>query len=402
MPRFAYLALNQTGTEVRGTVDGPNAEWVGDKLRADSLIPIEVEDVVQQVGWIDQIREQMPVGIGDISLFSSQFALMLNTGLPILTALDLLADNSTKLRLRQALTDAIRMIREGSSLHAALDASGQFPSIYINMVKAGETSGQLAEVLEQLSVYLNREAELRGKVKKALAYPIFLVVLAFLITTFLVVAIIPKFAGILEDLGVPLPLPTQILLATSSFMVGHWPWIILAVAAAGAGSYFLLRIDAYRRRLDFLLLRLPLVGELISKNGLARFCYVLGSLLAGGIPIVDALEVARVSAGNRRIAEAIAQARREIMGGRTISEALGATGDMPSLILQMVAIGETTGSLDQVLTRVAEIYDQQVDRLTHAMVALIEPVLIVVLGVVVGFIALSLVLPMVKAVTSIG
>lgn len=402
MPRFAYLALNHAGSEIRGTVDGPNAEWVGDKLRADSLVPIEVEDVVQEVGWVDQIREQLPVGIEDISLFSSQFALMLNTGLPILTALDLLGENSTKLKLRQALADAVRMIREGSSLHAALDASGQFPSIYVNMVRAGETSGQLAEVLQQLSVYLNREAELRGKVKKALAYPIFLVVLAFAITTFLVVAIIPKFAGILEDLGVPLPLPTRILLATSSFMVGYWPWILGAVVAAGVGSYFLLRNDAHRRRLDFLLLRLPLVGELMAKNGLARFCYVLGSLLAGGIPIVDALEVARVSAGNRRIAESIAQARREIMGGRTISEALGATGDMPSLILQMVAIGETTGSLDQVLTRVAEIYDQQVDRLTHAMVALIEPLLIVVLGVVVGFIALSLVLPMVKAVTSIG
>lgn len=402
MPRFSYLALDVTGEEIRGFVDGPSADWVGQRLATDSLIPIEIDHAEPTRDAVDTLRQYLPVSVEDLALFSSQFALMLDTGLPILTALELLAGSTSKPKLRDALESAMERIRGGSNLHDALAATGQFPNIYLNMVRAAETSGTLVEVLQQLSSYLDREAELRGRLKGAMIYPAFLIVLSLAVVTFLMVAIIPKFTGVLVDMGVALPAPTRALMAISSFLVGNWPWLMLGLATVGAGAAFLWRDEAIRLRLDGLALALPGLGPLVTKSSLARLTFVLGSLLTGGIAIVEALEVAGRTAGNRKVRLAVEGARKEIIGGRGITEALAAAGAMPALVLQMVSIGEATGNLDRVLLRVSELYDQQVARTTDALLRLVEPALIVVLGGVVGFIALSLVLPMVKAVASYG
>ena len=402
MARFSYLALDVTGAEIRGFVDGPSADWVSQRLATDALIPIEIEQAEGTRDAVDALRQFLPVSVEDLALFSSQFALMLDTGLPILTALELLAGSTGKPKLRTALVDAMERIRGGSTLHDALAATGQFPGIYLNMVRAAETSGTLVEVLQQLSTYLDREAELRGRLKGAMIYPTFLIVLSLAVVTFLMVAIIPKFTKVLVDMGVDLPLPTVVLMAMSAFLVAHWPWILLGVSGLGVGAWFLMRDEAIRLRLDGLALALPGLGPLVSKSSLARLTFVLGSLLTGGIAIVEALEVAGRTAGNRRVRIAVETARKEIISGRGIAEALAASGSMPALVLQMVSIGEATGNLDRVLLRVSELYDQQVARITDALLRLVEPALIVVLGGVVGFIALSLVLPMVKAVASYG
>ncbi len=402
MPMFHYVAMDVHGQETAGAIEGPSRNWVSERLAQEDLVPLDIEERATSVTLLDHIRQILPVGVTDLSLFSSQFALMIDTGLPILTALDLLADNTTKTRLKVALEETASSIRDGNSLHQSLQATTVFPDIYINMVKAGETGGTLVEVMRQLSSYLDREAELRGKVKSAMAYPLFLIVLATVVVTFLMVAIIPRFTQILDNLNVPLPLPTRILVAMSAFLVAHWPWILSAVGLTAIGIFVLFQREDFRRRLDTFLLKVPLAGDLVRKNSLARFGYVLGSLLAGGISIVDALEVAQATCGNRRLAIAIGEARKKVIGGKSISEALESTRAMPALLIQMVSIGEATGNLDQVLTRVSDIYDEQVDRVTATMVSMIEPALIVVLGGVVGFIALSLVLPMVKAVSAIG
>jgi type IV pilus assembly protein PilC len=402
MSRFTYLAMRATGEEIRGFLDGPNADWVSDRLVSDELIPLEIEVAVEQKGALEMLRENLPVGVDDLSLFSSQFALMLDTGLPILTALELLAENATKLKLRRALLDCADQIRQGSSLTEAMSQTGQFPGIYLNMIRAAETSGTLVEVLQQLASYLDREAELRGRIKGALVYPAFLIVLSLVVVTFLMVAIIPRFTGVLVDMKVPLPLPTKILMTLSALLVAYWPWLLAALAGAAVTVFFLLRDEAIRLKLDGLALALPLIGEMVAKNSLARMSFVLGSLLAGGIPIVDALDVAGGTVGNRHVQQSLADARRRIIQGSGISEAMSQSGTMPSLVLQMVSIGEATGNLDRVLLRVSDLYDQQVARVTDSLVRLVEPALIVVLGVVVGFIALSLVLPMVKAVASFG
>jgi type IV pilus assembly protein PilC len=402
MPRFAYSALDASGREILGEVDAPDAGWVSQQLADDELIPLEIAESVADEHWADVFRKHMPIGVDDLSLFSSQFAIMLDTGLPIVAALELLAESSPKMKMRQALTDAISMVREGTPLNAALAKVGPFPPIYINMVRAGETSGTLVEVLQQLSSYLDRDAELKGRLKGAMAYPIFLVVLSLAVVTFLMVAIIPKFTEMLTKLGVDLPLPTRALIAMSSFFVHQWVWLVLGLGAVIGTIFWLLRDPALRLKLDATLLKLPLVGELISKNSLARFCFVLGSLLHGGIAIVDALEISGRTAGNRQVSASVADARKQIIAGRGISDALSSAGTIPALVRQMVKIGEATGNLDTVLLRIAEIYDQQVRRSTDILVRLIEPAMIVVLGGVVGFIAVSLVLPMVKAVASFG
>ncbi len=402
MPRFSYLALDTSGEEIHGFVDGPSADWVSQRLATDALIPIEIDLAEGSRDAVDTLRKYLPVSVEDLALFSSQFALMLDTGLPILTALDLLAGSTSKPKLRDALEEAMERIRGGTTLHDALAGTGQFPGIYLNMIRAAETSGTLVEVLQQLSSYLDREAELRGRLKGAMIYPTFLIVLSLAVVTFLMVAIIPKFTKVLVDMGVELPWPTLALMAISSFLMAHWPWILLGVSGLGVGTWFLLRDEAIRLRLDGLALALPGVGPLVSKSSLARLTFVLGSLLTGGIAIVEALEVAGRTAGNRRVRLAVEGARREIISGRGIAEALSASGAMPALVLQMVSIGEATGNLDRVLLRVSELYDQQVARITDGLLRLVEPALIVVLGGVVGFIALSLVLPMVKAVASYG
>lgn len=402
MPRFSYLAIDGTGREVRGQLEGPTASWVSERLYADQLVPVEIEHKEKDADALDALRQYLPVSVEDLSLFSSQFALMLETGLPILTALDLLAENATKPRLRQALEGARQRIREGNSLHDALEQADQFPPIYLNMIRAAETSGTVVEVLRQLSSYLDREAELRGRLKGALIYPIFLVLLALGVVIFLMVAIIPKFTQVLVNMGVELPWPTRALMAMSAFTTSYWYVLVLVAAAAGAAVWALARDEELRLRIDGLLLALPGVGSLVSKASLSRLSFVLGSLLRGGIAIVEALDVAGRTAGNRKVAAAVADARRQIISGRGIADALEHAGTMPSLVLQMVSIGEATGNLDEVLIRVSELYDQQVARATDGLLKLVEPIMIVVLGGIVGFIALSLVLPMVKAIASFG
>lgn len=402
MGRFAYSALDPGGQEIRGEVDGPDEDWVSQQLVDDDLIPLEILPRETEEHWLDAVRKHLPVSVEDLSLFSSQFAIMLDTGLPMVSALELLAENSTKLKLRYALQSSAERIREGSQLHGALRETGQFPEIYLNMVQAGESSGGLVEVLQQLASYLDRDAELKGRVRGALAYPVFLVLLSLAVVTFLMIAIIPKFTEVLTKMGVELPLPTRILIALSAFLTQQWPWILGGVAALGGGILWLLRDESARTRLDAALLDLPIFGELLSKNSLARFSFVLGSLLQSGIAIVEALEISGRTAGNRQIRNSIFDARRQIIAGRGISDALSGAGTIPALVRQMVKIGEATGNLDRVLIRVSEIYDQQVRRATDVLVSLIEPSLIVVLGGVVGFIAISLVLPMVRAVASYG
>jgi type IV pilus assembly protein PilC len=402
VPRFTYLALDGDGREIRGRLDGPSADWVGERLFADELIPVEIDHDEGETDALDTIRQHLPITVEDLSLFSNQFALMLDTGLPILTALELLAENSTKPRLTRALDSAIADIRSGSSLHEALSATGRFPGIYLNMIRAAETSGTVVEVLRQLGGYLDREAELRNRLKGALIYPVFLVILAAAVVVFLMVAIIPKFTKVLVQMGVELPWPTRALIATSGFVTESWPWLLAGLAGLAVGAWVLIRDEELRLRLDGLLLAVPGIGALVGKASMSRLCFVLGSLLRGGIAIVEALDVAGATAGNRRIAASVRDARGQIVAGRGIADALAHAGTMPSLVLQMVSIGEATGNLDAVLIRVSELYDEQVARATNSMLKLVEPALIVVLGGIVGFIALSLVLPMVKAIASFG
>lgn len=402
MPRFVYLALDSAGQEIRGKLDGPTAEWVGERLHADQLLPVEIEHDRPETDTFDAMRQFLPVTVEDLSLFSSQFALMLQTGLPILTALELLAETTSKPRLRDALVSARQRIREGGSLHEALEATGQFPGIYLNMIRAAETSGTVTEVLLQLASYLDREAELRGRLKGALIYPIFLILLATGVVTFLMVTIIPRFTKVLVHMGVELPWPTRALIAISEFMTSYWYVLVLGVVGLGVAAWAIARDEELRLRLDGLLLATPGLGTLIGKASLSRLSFVLGSLLRGGIAIVEALEVASRTAGNRKVAAGVQDARRQIIAGRGIADALEHSGTMPRLVLQMVSIGEATGNLDEVLIRVSELYDQQVARATDGLLKLVEPALIVVLGGVVGFIALSLVLPMVKAIASFG
>jgi type II secretory pathway component PulF len=402
MALYDYIALTASGEEVHGVLQGPSPAWVGTHLRQRQLVPLEVTPARPREGSLAQLRRHLPVTPDDLALLSSQCAVMLEAGVPIVAALELLADNNSKVRLRNGLQQAVGVVRDGGSLHEGLTQSRLFPGVYLDMIRAAETGGTLARTMKQLATYLDRECEMRGKLQKALAYPAFLVVLSLGVVTFLLVAIIPRFTHILANLGVQLPWPTRALIALSKVVTRGWPLLLLLAVGGIAAVAWAVRDPRARARLDAALLRLPLLGELVAKNALARMTYVLSSLLSAGIPLAEAMAVSASTAGNRSLAAALARARREILTGASISEALATTGAFPPLVIQMVVIGESAGNLDMVLARVCDLYDQQVDRVMRTVVSLVEPSLIVVLGGVVGFIALSLVLPMVKAVSAIG
>lgn len=402
MPQFSYIAMSGDGTEHKGVLDGPDAQWVNERLVRDQLLPVEVKAAGETRGIIELIRSALPVTTSDLSLFSSQFAMVVEAGLPMLASLELMSKTATKRRLGVALEQAAEIVRQGGTVSDGLASSGIYSQTYLSMVTAGEEGGRLPEVLSRLALYLDREASLRNRVVQALAYPAFLAVLSVLVCIFLMIFIVPRFTTILQDLGVDLPWPTRVLIGTQNFVADYWLWLATAFTLPAVAFLILGKEKSPRHLLESVVMRVPLLGELMLKSHVARFSYVLSSLLTSGISIVGALETADQTIGNRGLREAARKAKTAIEDGHTISEALTAGQIFPDLMIHMVSLGEVTGKIDQVLEKLAEIYDDQVERGLSGLVGMIEPAMILFMGLVVGFVAMTLVLPMVRSISAIG
>jgi type IV pilus assembly protein PilC len=395
---FTYKAFNQESGEIlQDQIEGSNTMAVAITLKQQGLFVIDVKE--QSVAQKDILEPFKKVKLRDLVIFSRQFATLINAGLPIVRALYVLSEQTEKKKLKETI-DAVRGdVEAGSSLSEALEQHPKvFNRLYVEMVKAGEIGGMLDGVLLRIADQLEKEAELRRKVKSAMIYPLFVMGFALLTLTFLLVFIVPIFAKMFADLGGTLPLPTRIVIGVSNILTSLWG--ILVYLALGVALFLFLRwrkTERGRKVWGRVSLRLPVkIGEVVQKVALARFARTLGTLSAAGVPILQALEITATSSGNWVVENALLKSRDAIREGIPIYKPLESEPVFPPMVTRMIAVGEETGDIDGMLQKIAEFYESEVDATVKALTSIMEPLMIVVVGLIVGVIVISMYLPMFK------
>jgi type IV pilus assembly protein PilC len=400
MPTFAYSARPAMGGDIQsGEIELPTKDEVLAYLHRQKLIPVSVRE--KQKGIV--IRIGSGVKTRDIVIFTRQFATMINSGLPLVQSLDILAEQTENQVLRKVIQDVLYDVESG---HTLADAMGKHPKVFselfVNMVAAGEAGGILDTILLRLAVFLEKNDALIRKIKGAMIYPAVILSVAIGAVTILLLFVIPTFQNMFAASGVPLPLPTRIVIALSSILARYW-WLI---GAGIVGAVFLIRYTyqtpAGRLGIDKMLLTLPILGDLQRKAAVARFTRTLGTLVSSGVSILEGLEITAKTAGNRVIHDAVMGSRASIAGGETIAGPLKESGVFPPMVVQMINVGEQTGGLDEMLTKIADFYDEEVDAAVTALLSAMEPIMIVVLGVVVGGMIVAMYLPIFDMINAVG
>lgn len=395
MPVFNYKARTKGGDVLRDQTEGESVASVAASLRHQGLLVIEVEE--RGVGDRDVLEPFRRVGADDLAVFTRQFAAMIDAGLPIVRALGVLAEQTENEKLRGVVSEVRRDVESGEPLSDALGRHPEvFGRLYVEMVRAGEVGGVLDEVLLRIAAQQEKDRELRRKVRSALTYPLVVLVMAVLAAAFMLVFVVPIFARMFEDLGGTLPLPTQIAMALSGLLTGFGGLVLLILLVAAAYAFYRWRKTEQGRRVwDRLVLRLPLrVGEVARKVAVARFARTFGTLSSSGVPILQALEITASAAGNHEVERAVLGARDAVRRGSAIHEPLEAEPVFPPMVSRMVAVGEETGDLEGMLEKVADFYEGEVDAAVGSLASIIEPVMIVVVGAIVGGIIVAMYLPM--------
>lgn len=366
-----------------------------DRLKNRGYYITSIEEEKESSSLGDKLKQFKKVKLDDLALFCRQFATMIDSGVSLVRALDILGEQTGNPKLQEAIRAVQEHVEGGASLSNALEEEEHvFPHLFISMVEAGETGGILDEVLLEMADHFEKENEMKQQITSALAYPAVITLVAMGVVVFLVTVILPTFVDIFADMNIQLPLPTRILLTTSNLVSNYWYLIIGIILTIISLIYYYYQTARGRRRIDWLLLKLPLFGDLIIKLSVARFTRTLGTLINSGVTILEGLEVVSRVVSNRIIAEQLNEARDSISAGESMVDPLQQNGLIPQMVLQMIRIGEETGSLDQMLNRIAQFYDQEVEHKIEGMVSLIEPALILILGLVVGSIVVSMMLPM--------
>ncbi len=333
----------------------------------------------------------------NLTTFTRQLATLIGAGLPIRRSLSILCEQTESTNLQHALGDISEQIEGGGTLAEAMAAHPNiFNKLYINMVKAGEISGDLEAVLDRLALFLEKRAALRAKVQSAMYYPIFVTILITVIVTGILIFIVPRFQEIYESLGGQLPFMTQILVTASQIILHHSPFVILAIIILAIIYWQINKTEKGKFVFDSIKLKLPIFGTIIQKAAIARFARTFGTLLNTGVPILQTLVIVKDTSGNEVVARAMVKIHQSIREGETISEPMREFPIFPPLVCHMIAVGEETGAIDQMLVKVAEAYEREVDSAVDGLTALIEPILIIVLGVTVGFIVIALYMPIFK------
>ncbi len=414
MPRFEFTAIDEGGRERSGTLEAATAERAAAEVKQRGLFPTHVfaEDAGPNAngggagpGVRRPVTFERVVNAHGLAEFTRQLGTLVQAGLPLLRALQVLERQERRAAFRCVIADLAAAIVAGESLSQAMARERKvFPEVYVGMVKAGEAGGRLEVALLQLARFLEKADRIRRRVQAALYYPVAVLVVTVLILTGLMLFVVPKFrASFHEQLrGAALPGLTQAVLAASDFVGAHAVWIALAVAGLFAVRAAIRSTAGGRRFLDAAGLRVPALGELRRKTAAARFARTLGTLLGNGVPILQALEVARDTAGNAVFIAALDVVRERVQAGAGVAAALAATRRFPDLLVSMVAVGEETGALSEMLGRVADAYDEEVDTAVGGLTALLEPLLIVFLALTVGTIVIALFLPIVRIIQTMS
>ena len=400
MPNYVAIGRDASGSQRKERIA---AETPGDArtlLKEQGLFVLEIKEEKGFNFSMEAISTSMTkVTVKDKAIFSRQFAALVNAGVALVRGLSVLSDDCTNPKLKQALMAINADVQQGTNLSDAMRKHPDcFDNLYVALIQAGEVGGVLDEVLNRLAKLLEDLNRLQNQIKSALTYPVVVGILAVTIFVAMTVFLLPVFADIFADLGADLPAFTQLMLLISAFLRTPLNWVMM-VAAFVAGSFAFKRYYATlngRRTVDRFSLKVPLFGDLIQKTATARFCRTFGSLSKAGVPILTALEIVRDTAGNQVIAEAVDEARQDVQSGGMISIALQKYGVFPTMAIQMISIGEETGELDSMLMKVADFYEDEVEQAVKSLTSIMEPIMIVVLGGMVGSILLSMYLPMFK------
>jgi type IV pilus assembly protein PilC len=406
MPLFGYKVRSQQGSVLTGTMEAGEQRMVVDRLRRQRFIVLEIgeikknalKDVLDSINFLKKRVRQK-----DLVLFSRQLSTLIGAGVPIVQGLTILVNQIDNPAFKEVITGVREDIESGTSITEALSRHPTvFSELYVSMVRSGELGGILDVILERLSGYLEAAARLRGKIKSAMFYPAVIALVAGGITTFLMIVVVPAFVKIFEQAGAELPLPTRMLLMVSNFLRHYIIFLIigLIVFVVGLRQYY--KTEAGSMRIDRLLLRLPIFGTLLRKIAVAKFTRTFGTLVKSGVPILQALDTVAKTSGNRVIEKAVLAAKESIREGERISEPLKASGTFPPMVIQMISVGEETGNLDAMLGKIAEFYEQEVDAAVSGLTSMIEPVVVVFMGVIIGAIAISMYMPMFQLGALVG
>jgi type IV pilus assembly protein PilC len=403
MPVFEYTARDAAGRVLAGALEATSDTSVSQRLRDMGyfITRLRRKSEPLRLEWLLGMRG---IGLGDMAVFSRQFATMINAGLALVRTLSILEEQASHRTLRAVIGDVRGDIEGGTTLSHALGRHPEvFSNLYVNMVKAGEAGGVLDDVLLRLATFLEKELALRQKVKTATTYPMLLAGAAVAALLFMTVVIIPQFAAFFQEIGsgAQLPLATQIAMGVSLLIRHYWAAGIVSLLALGYGVRRYAATPAGRSRYDRLRLRLPILGPVYRKIVIARFSRTLGTLVASGVPILQALEVTSHAIDNAEVAQAVHAVRAGIREGESIAIPLGLCGMFPPMVVQMTKVGEETGALDTMLTKVADFFDAEVETTVNSLTSILEPVLIVAMGVVIGAMLIALYLPIFNLALSV-
>jgi len=394
MPEFEYRATGRRGETVVGRRNAPNRESLDAVLRREQLNPVRIVEKGKEIA-IPKPKMAGKVKPKELAIFTRQFSVMIDAGLPLVQCLEILASQQENKAFAKALTEVRSSVEAGSTLANGLRLYPKiYDTLYCNMVEAGETGGILDTILQRLSGYIEKAVKLKRAVQSALIYPIAVLLIAGGVIFLLLWKVVPIFANLFAGLQVELPLPTRIVIALSN-AIGTFalPMIVLgALAVYGLKRYY--ATPSGRMMVDRIILKLPLLGNLMRKIGVARFTRTLGTLITSGVPMLEAMDITARTSGNAVIEEAILNVRRAIETGRTIVDPLRETGVFPNMVVQMIGVGEQTGALDSMLSKVADFYEDEVDAAVGDLLAAMEPMIILFLGVVVGGVVISMYLPL--------
>ena len=396
MPVYVWTGKDKKNRKKKGEMEAPNEEAVrADLLRRNitaSKVKLKPKDIFANVSFL-----QPKVTQDDVILFCRQFSTMIDAGLPIIQCLDILYTQQENKTFKRVLKEIKGNVESGQTFAEALRKyPKQFDDLFVNMIAAGEAGGILDEILRRLSEYMEKAAKLKARIKGGMVYPLVTIVIAVVVVTVIMVFVIPVFEEMFEGMGGALPAPTQIVIKMSRFTKGNIHFMILALVLGGFAIRRSYNTEKGQVFMDDLLLKLPVFGTLVRKAAVAKFTRTMGTMLGSGVAILDALDIVAKTAGNKTIEAAVYETRSAISEGRTMSEPLLESGVFPAMVCQMIAVGESTGALDTMLAKIADFYDEEVDQAVENLTTLMEPVMLVFLGVIIGGLVVSMYLPIFK------
>lgn len=398
---FIWKGRSPSGEILSGEYITESKDELIGYLRKRKIIITSVREKTKDINIT--LPWQNKVSVKDLGVFTRQFATMINAGLPLVQCLDILSAQLEKDFFKRSVAEVMSDVEGGATLGEALGKHPKiFSRLYVNMVEAGEAGGILDLILNRLAVYLEKADALQRKVKSAMTYPTVVCVVALGATIFMLMFIIPTFAKMFSDFGGKLPLPTQIVMGLSNFLRNYWYFLL----GGAVGGIFLFKrfyaSDVGKLKVDAFMLKIPVLGVVVRKSSVARFTRTLGTLISSGVPILNGLEITARTAGNKVVELAVLDTKDSISQGNTISEPLRKCGVFPPMVTQMISVGEQTGALDEMLEKIANFYDDEVDTAVDSLTSVIEPVMIVIMGVIVGGMLVAMYLPMFKLISVVS